>query len=442
VARHVRDSAFWGMPVGTPIVAGMRPARAKMAKGAAKAATGSAGKPAATPAPRTSAAAMFSMAAGKGRMHSATSKPQAQHLSPTGGYQAKGPISRENSARTMFGSAGKPQTAVKAAPDVSHHAAHLDALRARLNSGERFDARRAADEYLAKVKGDHLKALEKHYSNAPGRTAAKKRENLREIAVGRLADSQAIDRAAAARPASPAQVAKPAGGAAHKFATTAERVTSSGGKLQPHVSGDALKKLDADVRAAKKQLTPGELKAVEQWTAVGGMVRKIQSGNASAETMRNFDESMKELPKVNGLVYRSISSESGSSAIAANLKPGQVLELGSPVSTSIDPRKSAAFGTNVYEIESPAASYVAGVGSKYTYEKEAVLAPGRFEVVSVEMGTVGLGKHNAPVRIVRLRDVTTGDRSWQPTTGKDFSLAGATPTPATKTAQQMMSGAR
>jgi hypothetical protein len=232
------------------------------------------------------------------------------------------------------------------------------------------------------------------------------------------------------------------GAAAHKFAKAAERVTSSGGKLQPHVSGDALKKLDADVRAAKKQLTPGELKAVEQWTAGKGMVRKIQTGQVSADTARNFDESMKELPKVNGLVYRSISSESGSSAFAANLKPGQVLELGSPVSTSIDPRKSAAFGTNVYEIESPAASYVAGVGSKYTYEKEAVLAPGRFEVVSVEMGTVGLGKHNAPVRIVRLRDVTTGDRSWQPTTGKDFSLATPAAAPATRSARQMMAGAR
>lgn len=36
MTRHVRDSAYWGLPAGTPIVAGMRPARAKMAKGAAK----------------------------------------------------------------------------------------------------------------------------------------------------------------------------------------------------------------------------------------------------------------------------------------------------------------------------------------------------------------------------------------------------------------------
>lgn len=201
-----------------------------------------------------------------------------------------------------------------------------------------------------------------------------------------------------------------------------ERKTTSTGKLQPHVSGDALKDLEAKTRAAKKNLTPGQLKVVEQWTSGKGMVRKIQTGNVSEETAANFDGAMQALPKVDGLVYRAVSSQGSSSQFAANLKPGQQLDLGAPVSTSIDPRQSGSFGTNLYEIESPAASYLAGVGSKFGYEKEAVLAPGRYEVVSSEYAKMGLGAHTADVLVVRLRDVTDGDRSWRPTTGTDFQL--------------------
>lgn len=201
-----------------------------------------------------------------------------------------------------------------------------------------------------------------------------------------------------------------------------ERKTTSTGKLQPHVSGDALRELDAKTRAAKRDLSPGQLKAVEQWTGGKGMVRKIQTGQVSDDTARNFDEALQKLPKVDGLVYRAVSSHGGSSQFAADLRPGQVLDLGAPVSTSIDPRQSGSFGTNLYEIESPAASYLAGVGSKFGYEKEAVLAPGRYEVVSSEYASIGLGKNNAKVLVVRLRDVTEGDRSWKPTTGTDFKL--------------------
>jgi hypothetical protein len=161
------------------------------------------------------------------------------------------------------------------------------------------------------------------------------------------------------------------------------------------------------------------------------MVRKIQTGQVSDETLTNFDDAMRGMPKVDGLVYRAVNPSGESAAFAANLKPGQTIELGSPVSTSIDPRKSGGFGTNLYEIESPnGTAYVGGVGAAHAYEKEAVLAPGRFEVVSVDEVSLGLGKHTAPVLVVRLRDTSpAGDRSWKPSGGGDFRLAESAPAP-------------
>jgi len=207
------------------------------------------------------------------------------------------------------------------------------------------------------------------------------------------------------------------------------RKVTSGGKLQPDVAGEELTALTTASRQAGRALPPGQRKAVDQWVGGKGMVRKIQTGQVSDETLTNFDDAMRGMPRVDGLVYRAVNPSGESAAFAANLKPGQTIELGSPVSTSIDPRKSGGFGTNLYEIESPdGTAYVGGVGAAHAYEKEAVLAPGRFEVVSVDQVSLGLGKHTAPVLVVRLRDTTpAGDRSWKPSGGGDFRLAESAP---------------
>jgi hypothetical protein len=204
-----------------------------------------------------------------------------------------------------------------------------------------------------------------------------------------------------------------------------QRVTSPNGKLQGSLSTEERRTLDAGVKAAKSKMTPGQRKAVEQWTSGKGMVRKIQTGKVSADTARNFATAMQEAPKVDGLVYRGVAPGSVGAKFAESLRPGDKVSLGEPVSTSIEPKQSAGFGTYLFEIESPSAAYISGIGSKYTYEKEAVLAPGDFEVASVEDGKIGLGKHTAPVRIIRLRDTTTGSRSWSPSSGSDFAVTKA-----------------
>lgn len=79
MARHVRDSLYWGMPVGTPIVAGMRPARAKMAKGS----PGPTAKPAG-PVKMQSGAAATKFTAGGPAPTAKNSAPAGQKLSPAG----------------------------------------------------------------------------------------------------------------------------------------------------------------------------------------------------------------------------------------------------------------------------------------------------------------------------------------------------------------------
>lgn len=194
-----------------------------------------------------------------------------------------------------------------------------------------------------------------------------------------------------------------------------KRVTSSGGLLQVSLSSEHRKTLKTQVKDTRKRLSPGQRKTVEQWTAGKGMVRRIQTGKVSADTARNFDEAMFEAPKVDGLVYRGVVPGSHGAQIAESLRVGGTMTLDEPVSTSIDPKQAVSFGTYVFEIDSPAASYIAGIGSKYTYEQEAVLAPGRFQVTSIEDGKVGLGPNGtAAVRIIRLKDVSQGGRSWLP----------------------------
>lgn len=77
--RHVRDAAFWGVPVGTVIAPGMKPkpikAAAKMAKGATAPGTS-----------KPSAAALFHAGAGKGRLHAAVRPP-----APRPSTHAEGP---------------------------------------------------------------------------------------------------------------------------------------------------------------------------------------------------------------------------------------------------------------------------------------------------------------------------------------------------------------
>jgi hypothetical protein len=64
--RHVRDAAYWGMPVGTPIAPGMRPARLKMSAGAKK-------------PEHTAAAAASSVAPGKARQVFASAQHAELH---------------------------------------------------------------------------------------------------------------------------------------------------------------------------------------------------------------------------------------------------------------------------------------------------------------------------------------------------------------------------
>jgi HK97 family phage prohead protease len=194
------------------------------------------------------------------------------------------------------------------------------------------------------------------------------------------------------------------------------RVTGANGALQTSLSAGERQELRAAAKAAKKRLTAAQFKTVEQWTGGKGMVRRIQQGTVSEATARAFDEAMAEAPKVDGLVYRGVLPGSHGEKLADSLRAGSVMNLDEPVSTSIDPRQAVSFGNTLFEIETPAASYISGIGSGYAYEQEAVMAPGRFEVVSIERGTINYARagKTGPVRIIRLRDTTVGARSWRP----------------------------
>ena len=172
--------------------------------------------------------------------------------------------------------------------------------------------------------------------------------------------------------------------------------------------------LKAETATTRKRLSPAQLKTVEQWTSGKGMVRRIQTGNVSAATADAFDQAMHEAPKVDGLVYRGVTPGSELAKLAERMRPGATLRLDEPVSTSIDPEQASSFGTYMFEIDSPAASYVSGIGSKFAYEQEAVLAPGHFKVASVETVKMHFHGHGVyPVRVIKLQDVSRGDRSWR-----------------------------
>jgi hypothetical protein len=205
--------------------------------------------------------------------------------------------------------------------------------------------------------------------------------------------------------------------------TRGSRVTSSRGKLLPSVTAEQRQDLGQKIKEYKKQLTPAHRNAIEKWTAARGMVRRMQRGTASADTLKHFDEALQGAPKVNGLVYRAIKPGSAGAQVADSLKSGDHVTIGEPVSTSIDPRQAAGYGTYLYEIDSPAAAYISGIGSKYAYEKEAVLAPGQFQVSGIDDSTIGLGSITAPVRVIHLQDVTQGERSWLPTTGTPLTVS-------------------
>jgi hypothetical protein len=203
-----------------------------------------------------------------------------------------------------------------------------------------------------------------------------------------------------------------------------QRVTSAAGTLQESLDTAQRKELKAQTAAAGKAMTPAQRKVIDQWTGTNGMVRRIQTGKVAEKTATAFNDAMQSAPKVDGLVYRGVAPDSHLADLVRRLKPGQELELGEPVSTSIDPKQSAGFGTILFEIDSPAASFIAGIGKLYEYEQEAVLAPGRFRVVSIEDGVVSLNR-KTPVKIIRLEDVTQGSRTWLPTSGSDLAAAKA-----------------
>jgi SPP1 gp7 family putative phage head morphogenesis protein len=196
------------------------------------------------------------------------------------------------------------------------------------------------------------------------------------------------------------------------------RQTTSHGYLQPEVNGGRLKSLTSQARAMGRQLSPAQQKAVTQWTSGKGMVRRIQSGGASAATLDSFDQAMKQLPKVDGLVYRGVKPDTLGARQAEALKPGDTVHLHHPVSTSVDPRQSAGFGTYIYEVHAPGAAAYTAPLSKFAYEKEAVLAPGQYAVTSVEDGKIGLGSVTSPIRVIHLEGTEPPDGwSWMPVEG-------------------------
>ena len=192
------------------------------------------------------------------------------------------------------------------------------------------------------------------------------------------------------------------------------RVTSAKGWLQAQIPTSERQRLKSEAQATRKRLSAPQLKTVEQWTAGKGMVRRIQTGKVSAATADAFDQAMHDAPKVDGLVYRGVKPGSELAKLAERMRPGTTLRLDEPVSTSVEPGQASSFGTVMFEIESPAAAYVAGVGSKFAYEQEAVLAPGHFKVSTVETVKMHFPGHGVyPVRVIKLQDVSQGERSWR-----------------------------
>jgi hypothetical protein len=225
--------------------------------------------------------------------------------------------------------------------------------------------------------------------------------------------------------------------------TARERVTGANGAVQPSLTTAQQQHLAAAARAAKKTMTPAQRHAVEQWTSARGMVHRIQAGQVSDATATAFDQAMHAAPKVDGLVYRGVLPGSHGAQVAEHLTPGDMLTIDKPVSTSADPRQAVSFGNDLYEIDSPAAAYVSGVAPGYAYEKEAVLAPGRYQVVSTETGKINYlsVRKTGPVRIIRLRDVTTGDRTWRPSATAATPAAAAPPGGEDNRAHRFLDGA-
>ncbi|OLE21672.1 MAG: hypothetical protein AUG49_21435 [Catenulispora sp. 13_1_20CM_3_70_7] len=98
--------------------------------------------------------------------------------------------------------AAKAMPSTAASPDVSHHVAALEGHRSRLQPGNLQSPVEAAKIHLTGVKGAELNALAKHYGHGTTGTAAQKRQRILQAAVGRRADSLAIQHAAL-RPAAP-----------------------------------------------------------------------------------------------------------------------------------------------------------------------------------------------------------------------------------------------
>lgn len=165
--RHVRDASYWGMPVGTPIVKGMKPARAKMAKGGSGGVLGTlarAGK--SGPAkPNSRGTAAQRMAASKpggawASMAAARKSEPApiQRLSPTpeGGFKPNGTVTRGEAARIMHGPTGKPKPRKSPAPKAP--TAKAPAKPAAAGSSAQVEA----------AKADVLATAERMYSETPG----------------------------------------------------------------------------------------------------------------------------------------------------------------------------------------------------------------------------------------------------------------------------------
>lgn len=182
--------------------------------------------------------------------------------------------------------------------------------------------------------------------------------------------------------------------------------------LEPQQYGD----LEGKMPGFLGSLSPGEKKSLYSWSNSIEMVRKFQRGHVTAKQKSDFNSALQRAPKVSGLTYRGVKPDTSGGELAKSLKPGDSLSLGEPVSTSIDPKQAAQFGTYVYEIESSSCAYIAGINTKYTGEKEAVLPPGKFVVTSVERAHVPSSPSNpSSVNVIHLKDVTQGARSWVPT---------------------------
>lgn len=172
--RKVRDSAYWGMPVGTPIVKGMKPVKARQRMTSAVKAAGSPGgggkvpgllarnAAANPPKPSSRGTAAQRMAAGRpggawAAMAAARGggekRTQVLASDGKGGFKPGGTVSRSDAAKIMHGPSGKPAprkasakpkapkpsapTASKTSPKVETAKADIRAEVARLAPKER-----------------------------------------------------------------------------------------------------------------------------------------------------------------------------------------------------------------------------------------------------------------------------------------------------------------